>query len=212
MSVENLETFDVLLNSSADVPLNNISESIAAFKKIPFVDAAHDARMAWGFIGKDLSESDAKQLAAILVGKGVEARVVKSGSLAPLPAVQSVKSLAFDATSLQLTLMSGSVEIVTPAQLSVIAGFGLPLRSVTKEKIVEGRTNAQKLVNVGLLMAGIPFSVGKKKTVTEKTTVKEDILFYVDLLANSPSRRFRIDAQNFNYAFLKERMLHSLCC
>ena len=210
MSAENTDTFDVLLDNSAEAPMNGIAESIAAFKKIPFIDAAHDARLAWGFIGRDLAEQDAKQLASILEGKSVKARVVRSDSIAPLAAAQGVKSLVFDATGLQLTLMSGSIETVTPAQLSVISGFGLPLRSVTKEKIVEGRTNAQKLVNVGLLMAGIPFSVGKKKTVTEKTTVKEDILFYADLLANSPARRFRIDAQNFNYAFLKERMLYNM--
>jgi hypothetical protein len=203
-------TFDVLLDDPGDVPTVGIAESIAAFKKIPFQDAAHDARLAWGFIGKNLSEPDARNLATILEKKSLRSRVIVSGSIAPLPPIEIVKSLSFETAGLQLAPASGVAAMLTPEQLSVIAAAALPLRSVTREKVTEGgRTNAQLLLNAGLMMAGIPISVGKKKRVVEKTSVKEDLLFYVDLLVKSPARRFRIDAQQLNYGFLKERMLHN---
>src|ERR1017187_3776655 len=44
--------------------------------------------------------------------------------------------------------------------------------------------------------------------MVEKTTQTSDLLFYVDLLYKNPARRLRIDAQHFDYSYLKERKLY----
>jgi hypothetical protein len=201
--------FHVLLGTSADVPLASIAETLAAFHKIPFQDAAHDARVGWGFVGRNMPEAEAQQLAALLESKNIRACVMSSDAILPIPLAKRVKALEWESGQLHLTLADGSKDALASSNVRAIAALGLPTRSVTTEKIVEGPSNVEKLVNVGLLLSGIPISIGKKKRVVEKTTVKEDLLFYVDILADSPPRRFRIDAQNLNYAFLKQRMLHN---
>ncbi len=196
--------FDVLLEDAADVPANLITESIAAFKKIPILDAAREMRFAWGFLGSNLSESDAKNFAAVLESKQVHARIIVTASIAPLPEVRRVKKIDADPAGLRFTLESDGTELVTPTDLKVIAVAGVNERSTRTEKVVHDRSNAQKLLSAGLWMSGIPVTLGKKKIV-EKKVLDEHQIFYLDLLTNVPARRFRIDAQNISYAFLGDR-------
>lgn len=209
MSAEGPSSHVVILGESKEIPTVQIAEALAAHKKIPFQDAIHDVRVSWGFLGHNLAEMEAHELAAALISKGIPAQALPVDSLRDLPIAQFVKALELRGAELVLTLPSGEMHSVAYDQIKVIAGTGLTVREVSKEKVTEGRTNTQKMVNVGLLLSGIPLSVGKRKTVVEKTTVKEDILFYLDLLVEGPTRRFRIDAQALSYSFLKERMLHN---
>jgi hypothetical protein len=202
--------YDVLLGTCDDVPAAVVAEAIAACKKIPFQDAMHDVRAGWGFLGKNLPEDEAERLVAAVQSKGVAARLVAHDDIAPLPELQLVKNVVFDAAGLRLIGAAGDLGTFAPAHLSVVAAAALATRSVTTKKVVEGgRSNVEKLVNVGLLLSGIPISIGKKAKVVEKTTVKQDLFFHLDLLMREPSARFRIDAESVRYAFLQERMVHN---
>jgi hypothetical protein len=207
--VNNAPTWDVLLADCNEVSTASVAEAISAFKKIPFQDAAHETRLAWGFLGSALVSAEADRFEEILHSKGLPTRRVTTGSLPTLPVPQTVKAIELEPTVIKMTLSTGAIATLEPKEVAILAAIGVPQRSVSVTKTIEGRTATEKIVSVGLLLSGIPIPIGKKKRVVEKTTIQEEMFFYGDIVTAAPHRRFRLDALALSYSFLNERMVHN---
>jgi hypothetical protein len=93
--------------------------------------------------------------------------------------------------------------------LVLVSAAGITLTTTTTKTTKEGPSAAQKILSTGILLTtGLPIKIGGKERVVEKTQQQSELVFYLDLYYGQPLRRRRIDAQHFDYSFLKERKLY----
>jgi hypothetical protein len=168
-----------------------VARALAAIRKTPVQDQVQAARSSWGVIAENLEAQDGQILANALNEAGLASALVPA--LSPLPEAKPV--VRWDPSVAE--------------DLILIAAAGITITSTTTKSIKEGPTSAQKLLNTGILLTtGLPIHFGGKERTVEKTQQNSDLLLYLDLVYKNPARRRRLDAQQFDYSFLKERKLY----
>src|SRR5205807_6892905 len=126
---------------------------------------------------------------------GVETVGCPSSSLVGLPRVEPATT----------------IQPLSAAAPILIAAAAITITSSTTKHVKEGPSAAQKIASAGLMLAtGLPIRIGGKERTVEKTQHRSDLVFYMDVLYRVPSRRLRVDAQSFDYSFLKERKLYQI--
>ena len=213
MTVENAGSFDVLLDDAGEVPAvsDRGGTQSRRLRKSRFKTPRTTDGWPGGSSEKISRKPDAKNLVAIMEGKGCARAWSRADRSLRCRTPQLVKSLSFDAAGLHITTgVRYDGNINARATQSVIAAnrFADALGETRKNR--RRAEQRAKIIECGTDDGGRSrFRSERKKRVVDKTTITEDLLFYADLLANSPARRFRIDAQSLSYSFLKERMLHN---
>lgn len=182
---------------------------LAAHLKTPFYEAARRVREAWGILGEDMEDADAKALSAALDAGGFPSVVLPANLLEELPAPTAVVSMDMEPDGLSLAAKSGEKSTLLWSRAALIAGACYKEVTVRKVKTVEGPSAIQKAASMGMMMAGIPIRIGPKKTETEKTVETSDLVFFLELYERKPLRRFRVNAQDFSYACLGEGMKYA---
>jgi hypothetical protein len=154
-------------------------------------DQINAAENGWGILAESLTADQGQFLVENLSQAGLKSRCVSS--LVPLPEVHPLSRW----------------ESAITDQLVLIAVAGITITSKTSKTVKEGPTAAQKILNTGILLTtGLPIKIGGKERTVVTTHQSSDLAFFLDLIYKNPSRRLRIDAQNFDYSFLKERKLY----
>jgi hypothetical protein len=172
----------------------------------PF-DARQKSRRAWGFLGENLSETEASRLASVAAEAGVAARVVPAETV-PLPDPLPIHWLR--AAPEALFYIPGTTETaerkVAWDRVALVAA--VPLKeTISHVKVVkEGPSGAQRAVGFGLMaVTGLPIGMGKSKEV-KKVTQETELFLYLDVFAMGAEGplRLHVDGQKFNYAVLGE--------
>ena len=172
-----------------------LAKALAAARKTPLQDQMMAAKNGWGILAENLGEEEAKALAQALRSSGVESVVCPSSSLVRLPPAEPATTYP-SASAFQPVL---------------IAAAGIIITSTTTKTVKEGPSGAQKILNTAILLGtGLPIKIGGRERAVQKTQHHSDLVFYLDLLYKDPLRRLRIDAQHFDYSFLKERKLYQI--
>jgi len=191
--VSETATFSVILTRPEQREPMVVAKAMAAIRKTPVQDQVSAAKSGWGIVASHLEAQEAQHLAKELSVAGLESKVCSA--LATLPDFQAL-------TKWESTFCDG---------LDLIAAAGITVTSRTTKSVKEGPSATQKILSTGILLTtGLPIKIGGKDRIVEKTQQHSDLLFYVDLVYRNPSRRWRIDAQRFDYSFLKERKLYFL--
>lgn len=176
-----------------DVKTMDLARALAAIKKVPEQDVINGARRAWGIVEDDLSEGQAKALAASLEARGLDALSLPRTLIEEPPAAQTIPTLpAFK-----------------PERLAVLGAAGFKITTAKTVKTVEGPDATQRAINIGLLAAGMPFKVGPKKQEVVKTVEEAELVFYLDLHLKDPVEHLRVNAQDFDYSCLGARKVYS---
>jgi hypothetical protein len=187
-----------------------LAKALAAARKTPLQDQMMAAKNGWGILAENLSETDAQNLVQALQASAVERAAIPATSLVQLP--EAKPAVTRDS-------------IPTP-QLVLVAAAAFTITSTTTKSVKEGPSAAQKVLSTAILLGtGLPIKIGGKERTVEKTQQHSDLVFYLDLLYKEPpatqqggrspdvwrpSRRLRVDALRFNYAFLNERKLYQV--
>ncbi len=170
-----------------------LAKALAAARGTPVHDQVIAARSAWGIVADDLPEEAARALGRALREAGVECAVGPVAALPVLPDEEPATSIA-EVPEGQPVLISVAAVTTTTAK-------------TTMQK--QGPSGAEKAVSAAIMMTtGLPIKIGGKKRTVEKTQQEQTLSFYADLHYASPSRRVRIAASDFDFSFLKERMLY----
>ena len=170
-----------------------LARALAAIRKTPVQDQVMPAKNGWGIVAENVGAEEAQRLVESLSQAGLESKVVPS--MASLPEAQALTR--WDPAILE--------------QLALIAAAGVTVTSTTTKTVKEGPTAAQKILSTGILLTtGLPIKIGGKERTVQKTQQLSDLAFFVDVICKDPLRRLRIDAQHFDYSFLKERKLYFL--
>ena len=135
--------------------------------------------------------------------------VLPAGLVEELPAPSSVAAMEIEPGGLGLLNKAGERVTVLWSRLALLSAAGFKEVTAKRVKVSEGPSMAQKAASLGLLMTGIPLRLGPKKTETEKVVETSELVFYLDLFERKPVRRFRVDAQDFNYSCLGESMKYA---
>ncbi len=184
--------FDVLLAKADGLKPEKLSPVLAVFERIPAVDAARRARECWGIVAEGLEEPLARDLALRLQDAGLPGWAVPHDAVAELPELRA-------ACKLEWGLMEAR-------QLRLIAASAFPEPRILPAASGEAPQLGKKVIEMGILMTtGIPLKLGPKKD-KPAPRVESELALYLDLYLADPAVRLRIDAQNFDYSHLKERM------
>ncbi len=185
-----MDSFAVIL---ADPNARNpmlVAKALASVRKTPLQDQILVAKNGWGVLAENLSETDSKKLVQDLKNAGLETFSMASKSFIPLPDIKPAQTL-------DLLLANPPV---------LIAAAGITHTSKTTKLIKEGPSAGQKIMSTVILLGtGLPVNIGGKSRLVEKTQQHCDLVFHADFLYKDPWLRYRVDAQMFNYACLKER-------
>jgi hypothetical protein len=180
--------FSVILSSQDKRDPMGLAKALAAIRKTPLQDQLLPAKRGWGVIETNLEEDAAKQLHLQLQTTGIHCSIVADSDFSQPPAAETIKQL--DSGSLTGCLL--------------IAAAAITQTTTTSKTVKQGPSATDKLISTGILLTtGIPINVGPKKTEVRKEQTQSDLVYFVDLI--TPARRQRIDAQHFDFSFLKER-------
>ncbi|MBI5625415.1 MAG: hypothetical protein HY924_16680 [Elusimicrobia bacterium] len=181
---------------------------LAGHLKQPLYDAAKRSRDAWGIVAEDSDEAPAKALAKALEDGGFPCLVLPANLVEELPSPESAAAMEFDADGLALVNKAGERSLVLWSRVAMIAAAAF--KEITAKKVKTGGPSLiAKAASLGLMAAGIPIRIGGKKGETEKVVETSELVYYLDLFERKPVRRFRVDAQDFNYACLGGRMKYA---
>jgi len=170
-----------------------LAKALAAIHETPVQDQVLVAKGAWGIVADDMSESEARALGRALRSSGVECAVGPTAALARIPAVEAVRT----------------VDALPDAHPVLIATAGITFTTTRTTTQKKGPSGAQQIASAAIMMStGLPIKIGGRKRPVEKTHSEQSLAFYVDLYYDEPSRRLQIDASNFDFSCLGERMLY----
>ena len=196
----------MLLASSGDFQWSLVAKALVTFKGIPLYDATRLARNSRGIVGEKLDEEAARQLAASLEGVGCRVIVVAQDGMAVIPGAELVTMIEALAQGWRFHLKDSSLVEVSFEQVHLMAALSYDEISQKTKQIKEGPTMGQRAVSIGIMMTtGLPINIGGKTRTVTKTQRQTATFYAADIIALEPMRRFKIDAQNFNYACLKDR-------
>lgn len=201
------DTHAVLLEGPHQLQQGVLADVLSKFKKIPFHDGAHLARLSWGFVAESLSLAEAENLVTLLRKSGLNGVIKEQTDFPALPSAVPIASVQFSNDYLSFVIKNTSTVNVSWAKLKVIAAAAFKTSTRKEVKVQEGPSAGQKLASAGIMMAtGLPISIGPKKQVVVKQTDQIELLMYLDLMTLDPWARYRVDAAAFDFSFLKERM------
>ncbi len=170
-----------------------LAKALAAIRGTPVHDQVLAAKRAWGIVAEALPAVEARSLGQALQSAGVRCAVGPASRLAELPPVEPAPKL-------------DALPVARPT-LFALAGLTVTWTTTTTEK--KGPSGAQKVASAAIMMTtGLPIKIGGRKRSVEKTREEQKLAFYADLLYDDPPRRLRIDAAQFDFSCLKERMLY----
>ena len=189
----------VLLGSPEDFELLEIARVLAGVLKVPLQDATTRAKRKWGILVENVDSSEAGRLAGQFQEAGLPVKVVPQDSLAILPEPQILSRTGGE-----------TLEKIAGERISLVAAAGFKRISTTTTRVEEGPGAGVKALKLGILVTtGLPLPLGRKRVV-EKTQEQSELVFYLDVFLNNPPGRWRVDAQSFDYSFLKERKLYQI--
>lgn len=199
----------VLLKTQELLEFPRLAEALATIRKQPVQDMVNVAKAAWGILGEGLDEAAARDLAGRLGAEGLDAVAVPAGLMEdPPPALRALRA-EIETESLSLLGEAGSWMRVPWTRVVLVAAAGFR-QVMSKAAPAEGPGMVQKMVNLGIFMTtGLPIQVGPKKRESPKAVEQADLVLFLDLIFREPDGRARIDAQNFDYSCLRERMAYS---
>lgn len=193
--------YSVLLHRSGDLRRPEFAKSLSRFKGIPLQDAALQARRSWGFAGEGLDKGPAEELARILDAEGLKALALPSNLVEELPEARLVARAELAQDGFRVFFKDGRGESLPWGALALVAAAAFDQPPDTKRR--SGVKEKKGLGFLGGTEAISPLS-GERHERTSGTA--SDVLFYLEISLRKPIRRFRIDAQHFDYACLEEGM------
>ncbi|HVO32556.1 MAG TPA: hypothetical protein VMU17_01495 [Elusimicrobiota bacterium] len=184
----------------------SLARVLAAWRGGLFQDHVPAARSARGIIGENLSDDDAGRLVEQCEAAAIPVATVTSGDL-PVPAgAISISRLEWADAAGGLFIYTGSDEKLQLRQLGIIASAAITFTTTVTTQVKEGPSVGQKMLNTGIFMAtGLPIKFGGKERTVDKTRQESDVRYYADLVLRESGRRYRLDAQRMDYAFLGSR-------
>lgn len=203
--------YSVLISKPQDFQPGKIAQALAHFQKIPAQDAAPAARKCWGIIEEDLEKKKAEELVACLKESGLESFTIPRGLLEDLPPLSPVPRLELEESGIRGLPKNGEEKRISYAAISLIAAIGFKKTTTSTVKIKEGPSLAEKAIGFGLMLStGLPIKVGKKEKETLKNQEQSELVFFLDICGQEQSARLRVDAQNFDFSCLGERMEYNI--
>lgn len=209
MSEEAPLSYCVLLRGlDASPSAAELAEALAAVSGAPKFDLMAKARRCLGVVDSGLAQEKAQALVEELKKRGIEGLAVPVSLLEDAPAADPCGALRLGPEGLAGKSAAGEWGPAIP-WTAVAAVCAAVFKRVERRtvKSEEGPDIKQRALSIGLgLATGIPIGFGGGKKVVEKTVETSDLVYYLDLLIDSPARRLRVDAQDFDFSCLGARM------
>ncbi len=209
-------SFSVLLSRPEQLQPDKIASLLAAFHKVPSLDARRLAKHGWGFLAERLEETRARLLAAQAAQAGVGTLLLEEKEVVSLPPPQNVHMARCAPEGFCFATGSDSTEKCAAwDRVRLLAAVGLREEVSLTKTVKEGPTQGQKLASLGITLAtGISVRLGGKGKEVRKAVKETEFFMYMDLFTAEPAEgqpgqerlsRLHVNAQAFNFASLGPR-------
>jgi hypothetical protein len=180
--------YAVLLRKPEQLDFPALAAALARRRGCPTLDAMREARSCWGIIREGAEESAAQEEAEALSAGGFEAFALPQNLLYDLP------------SAIQLARVEQELD------QAVFFGAAIFKREATQTITMQKDISlADKALQVGLLMAtGLPVRTSRMSKEVAKTVSNPELWGALDIVLQSPARRFRVLSESFDYSCLKE--------
>lgn len=204
-------TYDVMLTHPDGWDVERLADTLAAFCKIPRFDALQAIQEKWGLVAEGIGAQVAQALCRHLEQNGFAATCVPHGSLAQLRDGTRVVQAEVGEDGWRWVAPVGTVITVPWKSLSLIAAAAFEHVTTTMVKGAKEPDTVKMVASIGVTMlTGIPISMGRKKSPGDTKSVRSNVVHCLNLFADGLDTRLCLDAQNFNYACLKEKIEYSI--
>jgi len=185
------------------------SRIISESRGINHDDAGRIARHAWGFIGENITETEADKLVELCAVYGLNAIKKPAGAVQEPEPPLHIKKLVFSEGILNYTDVSAGAGSTDANALTLLAAA--PVKEITTKtvKTREGPSSQEKAIRFGIMaVTGLPIGMGKSKEVKKEVTSSE-LSFCLDIISRPTAVRLRLSSNDFDFSCLKEKKTYS---
>jgi hypothetical protein len=196
-----MTVWTVLLSDPAGVDSGVLGRFFASQKKILLLDAQRLARHAWGFLGDDLSEEEARTLVRSAEAAGIQAIAIEKGGVVHLPGPQAVRGLVFEGDRVEFRVgVPAHLQPLPLSRLQLFSVVNLRQDTSTVRTIQEQASMGRKIAGLGVMLStGIPVGMGKGKSL-QKTVTETEWVLTLDIFGKGG--RWRIVPAAFDFSGL----------
>ncbi len=193
--------YSVLLGRPEDLRRPEFAKALARFQGVPIQDGLLLARRSWGFAGEDLGKGPADEYVRILGAEGLKALALPSNLVEEPPEARLVARAEIAQDGFRVLSKDGRGESLPWGALALVAAAAFEQPPDTKR-----RSGVKEKKGLGFLGGTEAISPLSGERYERASGTASDVLFYLEISLRKPIRRFRIDAQHFDYACLEAGM------
>lgn len=203
--MEENKIFNVILTRQEDADSGSLIDVFGKHYGLIHYEAEQAVRRSRGFIFSKISKQEAEGLSKLCRDAGVETMVIPDNLIAVLPVAVSCTGMDLTADALRYTLENHEAGSVTWDRVTIISSGSVTEEKTNLTKQKESPSAVDQVTKgIGLLTIGIPITFGRKKEELKET--RENIqVIYLELFLKDAPYRLKINADNFNYAYLGKR-------
>lgn len=166
-------------------------------------DAAMLCALGPGILADNLDPKLAAGLASALEAQGEPCFIVPASEIVPLPEPHSITSTRLTKTELQPADVMGKIDRCPWTHALTLTLAHVTVES-TETKVASGNPLTRRLGGPGAMgtLAAASVATGPKRETVKKSSCHA----FLDVTFGSPLRRYRIDANRFEYSFLGSQL------
>jgi len=198
----------VVVSGKEGLRLDALARAVAGFRGVTTQDAAMAVRKARGILAEELDAARAEDLVRRLAAEGIAARALPASLLVPPPPPLLLSRAEPTPAGLRMEAR-GEIRLVPWARMRLAAVAPFTETVYSRVMVKEQQTGRQMAMGAGVFaLTGIPVSFGGKKKV-ERMVPKPEFRLFLDLLIEGPAERLRVDAGDFDFSGLGDRMAYA---
>ena len=166
-------------------------------------DATKLCSLGPGILADNLEQQVAVELAGALQAQGEPCFVVPAAELVPLSEPDAITSVRLTKAEFQPANATGKVDRC-PWGEAIALAMAQVHQETTETKAVTGSILTRRVTGLGGVATATSLATSggaKRETVTRSTTH-----IFIEMVFRNPWRRYRIDAQHFDYALLGDQL------
>jgi hypothetical protein len=199
--------YAILLNEQQELDLEKTAHILAKADNLVYADATRAVRTCTGVLAKNLPYDEAQRIADELSANGVGCFILAMNEFYTPPDARSLTNLDLSPTAFGAIDIYGRVQPV-PWDLIVLLSLGR-LGEQRRERYTFGEHAAgDAALAVGVAVGfGVAGAVRRAAQEPQKTEVREDAKYVLDLFARQPNEgHWRIEHNGMGYACLGARV------
>ncbi|MCG3205130.1 MAG: hypothetical protein KCHDKBKB_01848 [Elusimicrobia bacterium] len=203
------QLYAVILKDESQLQWGPIAQALAVYRQVPPLDTTAEAKRCWGILAEKDDKATAEKFCEAMNSRKLSCSVVPQTALLPHNPPILFSKISQTPESLSLGDHANFSFSLPWISISVLAAAAFQSSQVRVLEEKQGSTGAQKLLSAGIMLTtGLPIRIGPKGKTVQKNISETQLSFVLDLHVKNSQKRYRMMADQFDFSFLHEKMVH----